>query len=82
MSKKQKEKDKGLEYIHLMLTSDLYSDTVPQPPKKVVGGFRMCGYTIHFVVGDRKDRKHGIVDIPTPLSDYAKNMLEAMFRGW
>lgn len=82
MSKKQKEKDEGLEYINLLMKSDLYSDTVPRPPKKVVGGFRMCGYTIYFVVSDRKDRRHGVVDEPTLLSDYAKNMLKAMFRRW
>ena len=82
MSKKQKIKYKGLEYIHLILTSDLYSDTVPRPPKKVVGGFQMCGYTIHFVVSDRKDRRHSVVDPHAQLSDYAKDMLDAMFRRW
>lgn len=82
MSKKQKGRDEGLEYIRLVMTSDLYSDTVPRPTKKVVGGFQKCGYTMHFVVSDRKDRRHGVVDEPAPLSDYAKNMLKAMFRRW
>ena len=73
-------KSDGLEYIELVLNTNL--DTVPRPPKIVVDSFHMCGYTINFVVGDRKDRRHGVVDTPAPLSYYAKSMLDAMFRRW
>lgn len=73
-------KDDGLEYIDLVLNTDL--DTVPRPPKIVVNSFHMCGYTINFVVSDRKDRRHGVVGTPAPLSYYTKIMLDAMFRKW
>lgn len=73
-------KDDGLEYIRLIRKNDL--DTAPRHPKIIAKTFQMCGYTIGFVVSDRKDRRHGVVDTPAPLSYYAKNMLDTMFRRW
>jgi hypothetical protein len=80
-------RNSGLDQARSVLTSKKYSDSRPVKPTVTVGAFGIIeptGYknVISFVVHDRKDRRHGVVNAPAPKDKYNESLFEEMFRKW
>jgi hypothetical protein len=75
-------KSAGLELIRILKTTDTYVAS----EKKCVGAFGIMqeGFAINmfWVVGDRKDKRHGVIGRPAPKDMYCAELFEAMFRRW
>lgn len=77
-------KGAGLELIKIAKT---YTDDKRKRPTKIVGGFGVKhrdGFVskIFWKVSDRKDRRHGIVNMPAPKDEYMEDLYKSMFRKW
>jgi hypothetical protein len=77
--------EEGMEYIKAMKQGK-YEGKAYMPKKKILGSFGFVDERVApkfvWVVNLRKDRRHGVVDVPEPLSPYGKNLLEGMFKNW
>lgn len=77
----------GMEHIKFVMEAHRKEQKYVEPPKRVVGGFGIVhpdGRTdmLCWVVSNRKDRRHGVVGKKEPVTRYAKEMYESMFRNW
>lgn len=78
-------RQEGIAEVRALLRKEYDSFSVG--PKRVVGAFGVkdeSGYThkMFWVVSDRKDRRHGVVDLVDEMSNYSKDLFNTMFRKW
>lgn len=79
----------GLEYINdlkQMRREERDREDSYTPKKTIVGAFGIKDgehkIVMLWIVGDRKDRRHGSIDKPTKFSRHSKEALKTMFKGW
>jgi hypothetical protein len=78
-------KNAGLEHIKVLRTT-AHGDAYVASKKRCVGAFGIMqeGFAnkIFWVVGERKDKRYGVIDKPAPKDMYCAELFEAMFRRW
>lgn len=80
----------GLEAINDMRAQKHRESRSYEPPSRIVGQFGIMDpsrkgakYLVNWkITGGRKDKRHGAIGKPVPISRYGKHLLEAMFKGW
>lgn len=70
----------------LNMLKEKYHDSYTEREKKFIGYFGVINDNrmnlICWVVSDRKDRRHGVVDRPAPKDPYCEDLFDSMFRKW
>jgi hypothetical protein len=78
----------GMESIKMVKAMKQRESRSFEPPNQIVGIFGITeesGWEHNVawrITGARKDKRHGPVEPPEPVSEYGKHLMESMFKNW